>query len=364
MRIALFHNLPPGGAKRTIYEQAKFLSLQNDVDVFELSSTEESYLDMEKVCRKKFQVEFEEKSFGLFKSIKRDLKIWIKLPMHHRKIASIINRNGYDLALIHGDKLTQAPYLLKYLKIPTIYYCQEWLRIAYEKELGLERLGILKNLYGYAARAIRKKNDYDNLRAAKFVLVNSKFTQNNVKKAYGVNSRVLSLGVDTEVFKPHGLKKINQVLFVGDPVWINGYDLVVSAIKLISYNIRPKIKVIKISKINSFSDMDLAKEYSKSIATICVSYNEPFGLVPLESMSCGTPIVAVNEGGYKETVVNGVTGYLINRDPKKLAEKIISFIQNPKLVEKLGENGRGEVLKKWTWERHVKDLEKILRYET
>lgn len=48
-----------------------------------------------------------------------------------------------------------------------------------------------------------------------------------------------------------------------------------------------------------------------AIATICVSKNEDFGMVAIESMSCGVPVIAVDEGGYRETMVAGETGYLI-----------------------------------------------------
>lgn len=51
---------------------------------------------------------------------------------------------------------------------------------------------------------------------------------------------------------------------------------------------------------------------SGSIATIALSKNEDFGMVATESMACGIPVIAVDEGGYRETVVHHQTGLLIN----------------------------------------------------
>ncbi|MBC7503770.1 glycosyltransferase [Candidatus Gracilibacteria bacterium] len=65
---------------------------------------------------------------------------------------------------------------------------------------------------------------------------------------------------------------------------------------------------------------------SGSIASICVSKYEDFGMVAIESMACGIPVIAVNEGGYRESIGEGKTGYLV--DPENLEQNITSIIQN------------------------------------
>lgn len=57
---------------------------------------------------------------------------------------------------------------------------------------------------------------------------------------------------------------------------------------------------------------ELPRYVASAIAVIFIAKNEDFGMVALESMSCGVPVIGVNEGGIKETVIDGETGILIS----------------------------------------------------
>ncbi len=65
---------------------------------------------------------------------------------------------------------------------------------------------------------------------------------------------------------------------------------------------------------------------SGAIASICVSENEDFGMVAIESMACWVPVIAVDEWGYRESMITGRTGYLI--EPDNLEEYLVEIIQN------------------------------------
>jgi len=56
---------------------------------------------------------------------------------------------------------------------------------------------------------------------------------------------------------------------------------------------------------------------------VAVSVDEDFGLTPVEAMASGKAVIAVNEGGYKETVVDGTTGWLVPPDSAPLAQAIL-----------------------------------------
>lgn len=62
--------------------------------------------------------------------------------------------------------------------------------------------------------------------------------------------------------------------------------------------------------------------YARCKGLVAAAVDEDFGLTPLEAMASGKAVLAVNEGGYRETVLDGITGWLLAPDPMAFAEKI------------------------------------------
>ena len=63
--------------------------------------------------------------------------------------------------------------------------------------------------------------------------------------------------------------------------------------------------------LGTVSEEGLVDLYSRCKGLICTAVYEDFGMTPLEAMASGKPVIAVNEGGFTETVVNGETGLLV-----------------------------------------------------
>jgi D-inositol-3-phosphate glycosyltransferase len=85
---------------------------------------------------------------------------------------------------------------------------------------------------------------------------------------------------------------------------------------------------------------------------ICAPWYEPFGIVPLEAMACGVPVVASAVGGLQDTVVDSVTGLLVPaRDPVALAEAVTSLIDDPVRRREFGKAGRERAQLRYTWSR-------------
>ena len=74
------------------------------------------------------------------------------------------------------------------------------------------------------------------------------------------------------------------------------------------------------------TDDELITLYNKAKVFVYASYLEPFGLGVLEAMACGTPVVAVKEGGVREIVIDGMTGILVDRDEKLFADAVESLL--------------------------------------
>jgi glycosyltransferase involved in cell wall biosynthesis len=84
---------------------------------------------------------------------------------------------------------------------------------------------------------------------------------------------------------------------------------------------------------------------------------EPFGLAPLEANACGIPVVAVAEGGVRETIVDGFNGLLVENDPQVMAAVIQRLIENPTYACQLGQNGRRLVEERWSLKAAMDRLE-------
>jgi glycosyltransferase involved in cell wall biosynthesis len=149
-------------------------------------------------------------------------------------------------------------------------------------------------------------------------------------------------------------------LFVGEKSEVEGYDLLKAVLKM--YKKEPAVKYI-IRNITgaSITEEELVKEINQSKIMLALSRNEPFGLLPIEAMACGVPVIAVSEGGLKESVIDGVTGYLIKRDKSKLKKQIGLLLNNDGLRNKLGKNSRNRVLSKFTWDESVERFLAIIK---
>ena len=97
--------------------------------------------------------------------------------------------------------------------------------------------------------------------------------------------------------------------------------------------------------------------YNQAMITVYSPIREPFGLVPIESMACGTPVVSVREGGTQETILHEQTGLLVERDPAQFAQAIQRLWADREMVVEYGRAGRQHILQNWTWDRAVDTLE-------
>jgi glycosyltransferase involved in cell wall biosynthesis len=79
---------------------------------------------------------------------------------------------------------------------------------------------------------------------------------------------------------------------------------------------------------------------------------EPFGIVPVEAMACGTPVVATAVGGQLDTVADGVTGVLVPPDEDHdLGGTVRELLDDPDRLTRYGAAGRRRVLARYTWDR-------------
>jgi len=97
---------------------------------------------------------------------------------------------------------------------------------------------------------------------------------------------------------------------------------------------------------------DVAALLRSADAVVCVPWYEPFGIVPLEAMACGTPVVASAVGGMIDSVVDGVTGiHVPPRDPDRLAEALAPLLADPERRGAFGSAGVERARRRYGWPR-------------
>lgn len=99
--------------------------------------------------------------------------------------------------------------------------------------------------------------------------------------------------------------------------------------------------------------------YSIADVTVIPSIYEPFGLVVLEAMACGSPLVCTNVCDFP-LIAGKAAVYAWPQDPKDLAKKIMFVLKNPKEAKKMAERGLKKI-KDYAWEPYIEKLEKLYR---
>lgn len=88
--------------------------------------------------------------------------------------------------------------------------------------------------------------------------------------------------------------------------------------------------------------------------------DEPFGLVPVEGMACGVPVVVTRSGGMVESVVDGETGFIISKEeermPGELAERVTWLLTHPQEAGEMGQRGRERAVETFAKERMARDF--------
>jgi alpha-maltose-1-phosphate synthase len=239
------------------------------------------------------------------------------------------------------------------------------------------------------------------LEMADAIIAVSSETKRDIERLFEVDPnrvRVIHNGIDleeyrrvdsTDALKRHGINPDKPyLLFVGRIARQKGIIYLVRAIQFMDPSFQivlcagapdtPEIaiemqKAIEQAKakrsdiiwIEEMVDRSAVIElYSHAAVFCCPSIYEPFGIINLEAMACGTAVVASAVGGIKEVVVDGETGFLVPLeqmnespfepiDPEKfsrdLAEKINQLMKDRQLREKFGKAGRKRVEEKFSW---------------
>jgi len=255
-------------------------------------------------------------------------------------------KKKYDYYIIDGDWAMSGVVLNK----PNLWYVHSpireiWDLYKYTRQHTVPFL--LRPIFDLWVRLNRHLNRKYVKHAGKIVC-NSLNVQNRVKKYLGRDSIVINPPIETSKF--YYKKNGDYWLSVNRLITHKRIDMQLKAFeklpdeKLIivgSYeksghfqayaNYCKKIKPKNVEIISWVDDKQLVELYANCKGFITTSKEEDFGMTPVEAMASGKPVIAPNEGGYEETIIDGVTGKLIdNINVDKLVDAIKEIGRNPK----------------------------------
>jgi D-inositol-3-phosphate glycosyltransferase len=215
---------------------------------------------------------------------------------------------------------------------------------------------------------------------ASAVVVSTEHEGDAIRSLYGRshrNVKTIPAGVDLDLFRPMpkqaaraalGLNGDKVVLYVGRLEPLKGVDILIEALSRLDDQTGIRLMVVggsleggELPRLKSWAEqlglgasvtftgsVDQSKlplYYNAADVFALPSYYESFGLVALEAMACGTPVVASRVGGLGTFVKDGLSGYLIpRRCPDPFAHRLDMLLANPVLREKMGMAGRATAL--------------------
>jgi glycosyltransferase involved in cell wall biosynthesis len=401
MKIAVWHNLPSGGGKRALYDHVRgLIGRGHTVEAWCLSTADRDYLPLKDLVTEHV-IDFEWKassfpglsrlSFAQYFNTTSRLKAFAKAS---QRCGEEIRAGAFDLLFANSSILYYMPFIGRYLDIPKVLYLQEPYRPLYEANPSLpwvaksyddvpKPLRLLKLINGLPplqALRIQAREEWINAKFFNRILVNSYYSRESTLRAYGCDATVCYPGIDTSHFRHLNQPRENFIVGVGSFSALKGVDLAIKAVSLLGRSKPPLIWIANaadISYVNEMtslaadlgvtlqikslvSDDEVISILNRATLLLYTSRLEPLGYAPLEANACATPVVAVAEGGVRETVRDGVNGLLSSRDPQCLADAMEKLLSDPVLARKLGENGLHLVEHEWNLARGIERLEEQL----
>jgi glycosyltransferase involved in cell wall biosynthesis len=200
---------------------------------------------------------------------------------------------------------------------------------------------------------------------------------------------IVPCGVDPDVFRPDGpvvrRTKANRLLAVGRLVPRKGFDMAIAALsaiedtELLIAGGPPKSRLAedpearrllrcarehgvadRVRLLGQVNRQRMPALLRSAELVLCTPWYEPFGIVPIEAMACGTPVVATAVGGLTDTVVDGVTGcHVPVARPAALRAAVGALLADPARRTAMAVAGRDRVCARYSWERVAAETARV-----
>lgn len=362
MRVALVHDYIKefGGAERVLRQLA---------NIYPNAPIYTSFVKHNSVCAREFSDrKIIESKWGF-------LLKYFNLYSPLRFLAPLVwwslDLSEYDLVITSCSSFFARGFRVKKSTV-VVAYCHTPPRFLYgfETSINLQRFWIVR-VYAVIVNHFLRLFDAWSARRVDYWIANSENVKKRIWKFYRRDSVVVypPVRVSEMVEKSKGLKKEEYFLIVSRLVGAKGIVEAAVALKKLGYKLKisgesvgfsvvkkqlQKIKGVEL--LGRVSDEMLPELYAKAKGFIALAREEDFGVTPVEAMASGTPVIAFNGGGFKESVLDGETGILVNNtDEKTLEIAIAELVEKKWQKEKLQKRAE-----KFSEERFVAEIKKVV----
>jgi len=278
------------------------------------------------------------------------LAVYPHLPDFARRLEDFRKRNHLHYDLVYSHYWLSA-WAGKHL--------QKWWRVPHM--IMFHTLGAVKNAVGVGEKEpeLRIKTERSVISDCSRIIAATEKEKADLIRHYSASAervKVIPCGVNMDMFRPMdrveakkqlGLNDDKTIIFVGRIEPLKGIDRLMMAMTYLQNGCRPRLLIVggggnsrhEIERLRKLAEelrigdsvdflglmkqSDLPLLYSAADVCVVPSYYESFGLVALESLACGTPVVATKVGGAENIIRHGETGFLVNdNEPSRLADEI------------------------------------------
>lgn len=369
MRIVVVHNLQPGGARRR---------LANQIDHFQGSVFEiclETATPITPDCTVVPLRPFAPRKPRMIRPPLRYLDM-VMLERAWRRAGHRMAGFQPDVVYLNPCRFLQAPPVLSSDMPPSLYFCDEVRRVDDERDGRSSRNPFTAPLYRPLYSRQRRIDRVTALHATALA-TNSRYTATQIERVYGRRATVVRLGVTESLITPTPDRATGGFLLsVGTLISSKGHDLVLQAAALADS--RPSVRIVaprpsprEQARLKGLADelgipveIDVAIDdaalrdlYAAATVTLYLALREPFGLVSLEAQALGCPVVVANDGGLPETILEGVTGWSVEREPVAVAA-LVDRLADSRVRAAMSAAARAHALE-WSWHASAVHVESI-----
>lgn len=300
------------------------------------------------------------------------------LPLFPKAIESF-DLSKYDLIISSSHSVAKGVRTNK--NQLHICYCHSPMRYAWdEADYYLKEANLNSGIKGLVAQSILKylrKWDLKSADNVDYFIANSNHIAKKIKRIYNRHADVIYPPVDVEKFSL-ATEKEDFYLTASRLVPYKRIDLIIEAFarmpdkKLIVIGSGPEKERLKAKAASNISligyqEFDSLKSYMQKAKAFVFAAEEDFGIIVVEAMACGTPVIAGNFGGTTESVVDKKTGVLF---PNQTVDSIVEAVKNFDVIAKSINNSEirihSEKFSREIFEKNIKAYvdEKIQLFNT